>query len=132
MDIIHEKVYEGFHTKIVQYNIRIGMSLFIFTEIMFFFSFFFAFFYLSLTPSIMIGSEWPADLINIPDAFGIALLNTGILLTSGIAITLSHHELRRGKKLSLSIIYLIICILLAFIFLLGQFIEYLQSPFAYF
>lgn len=121
-----------FIQKLYNIYIRIGMSLFIFSEIMFFFSFFFAFFYLSLTPSIMIGSEWPADLINIPDAFGIALLNTGILLTSGIAITLSHHELRSGKKLSLSIIYLIICILLAFIFLLGQFIEYLQSPFAYF
>jgi len=79
----------------------------------------------------MIGSEWPADLINIPDAFGIALLNTGILLTSGIAVTLSHHYIRKGKN-GVSMVYLIICILLSLIFLFGQFMEYLQSPFAYF
>jgi cytochrome c oxidase subunit 3 len=127
-----KKFMKVFIQKLFNLYIRIGMSLFILTEIMFFFSFFFAFFYLSLTPSIMIAIGMASRFNKHTRCIGIALLNTGILLTSGIAITLSHHELRKGKKLSLSIIYLIICILLAFIFLLGQFIEYLQSPFAYF
>lgn len=65
-DIIDEKLISGYHTKIVQFNLRIGMILFIFSEVMFFFSFFFGLFYLSLTPSIAIGSEWPPDLIKIP------------------------------------------------------------------
>jgi heme/copper-type cytochrome/quinol oxidase subunit 3 len=40
LDIIREATFEGYHTLIVQSGIYFGMSLFILSEIMFFFSFF--------------------------------------------------------------------------------------------
>lgn len=39
-DIIIEATYEGYHTFKVQQGIRLGMCLFIVSELMFFFSFF--------------------------------------------------------------------------------------------
>jgi heme/copper-type cytochrome/quinol oxidase subunit 3 len=43
-DVIREAMYEGQHTDIVQQGIRMGMLLFIVSEIMFFFAFFWGFF----------------------------------------------------------------------------------------
>jgi cytochrome c oxidase subunit 3 len=54
-DIITESTYEGHHTMKVQKGIRIGMCLFIASEVMFFFSFFWAFFHLSLSPAVALG-----------------------------------------------------------------------------
>jgi cytochrome c oxidase subunit 3 len=51
-DITYEATFEGHHTRKVQQGLRIGMVLFIVSEVMFFFSFFFAFFHASLSPSI--------------------------------------------------------------------------------
>jgi cytochrome c oxidase subunit 3 len=54
-DIIVESTYEGNHTFKVQEGIRLGMFLFILSEVMFFFSFFWGFFHCSLAPSVGIG-----------------------------------------------------------------------------
>jgi len=43
-DIVRESTYEGNHTHMVQLGHRMGMILFIVSEIMFFFAFFWAFF----------------------------------------------------------------------------------------
>jgi len=43
-DVIREATFEGQHTHSVQSGIRLGMILFIVSEVMFFFSFFWAFF----------------------------------------------------------------------------------------
>jgi cytochrome c oxidase subunit 3 len=43
-DIVREGTFEGQHTAAVQKGLRIGMILFIVSEIMFFFAFFWAFF----------------------------------------------------------------------------------------
>ena len=43
-DIIREGTYEGHHTSLVQLGLRMGMALFIISEVMFFFGFFWAFF----------------------------------------------------------------------------------------
>jgi cytochrome c oxidase subunit 3 len=45
----------GHHTRQVKQGIKLGMCLFIVSEIMFFFSFFWAFFHVSLSPSVGIG-----------------------------------------------------------------------------
>ena len=55
-DIIREAFLLGQHSKIVQKSLRIGVILFIVSEIMFFSSFFWAFFHSSLAPTIEIGS----------------------------------------------------------------------------
>jgi len=43
-DVIREGTFEGQHTFIVQKGLRMGMLLFIISEVMFFFAFFWAFF----------------------------------------------------------------------------------------
>jgi len=43
-DITREGTFEGNHTTFVQIGLRMGMALFIVSEVMFFFSFFWAFF----------------------------------------------------------------------------------------
>ena len=58
-DVIREGTIEGQHTFVVQRGLRLGMLLFIVSEIMFFFAFFWAFFHSSFNPSHMIGGVWP-------------------------------------------------------------------------
>lgn len=47
---------QGYHTTKVQKGLRMGMLLFILSEIMLFFAFFWAFFHFSLVPSVNIGN----------------------------------------------------------------------------
>jgi hypothetical protein len=47
-DVVREASYEGQHTYFVERSMRMGMVLFIVSEIMFFFAFFWAFFILVL------------------------------------------------------------------------------------
>lgn len=54
-DVIREGTFQGCHTSVVQAGLRLGMILFIVSEVMFFFSFFWAFFHSSLSPTIEIG-----------------------------------------------------------------------------
>lgn len=112
-DIIREAVYEGQHTKQVQLGLRNGMLLFIFSELLFFISFFWAFFHSALAPTPEIGSLWPPLGIETINAWGIPLLNTIILLTSGATITWAHHSIVFGDRQN-AILSLIITIALAF------------------
>nr|YP_010507828.1 cytochrome c oxidase subunit 3 [Phytophthora capensis]UXG55937.1 cytochrome c oxidase subunit 3 [Phytophthora capensis] len=128
-DIVREAVYEGQHTKQVQLGLRNGMLLFIFSELLFFVSFFWAFFHSALAPTPEIGSLWPPLGIETVNAWGIPLLNTIILLSSGATITWAHHSIVFGDREN-SILSLIITILLAFFFTLIQAYEYIESTFS--
>jgi len=127
-DVIREATFSGSHTKIVYNGIRIGIILFIISEVLFFISFFWAYFHISLSPDLEIGQLWPPKGINPFNPYDIPLLNTIILISSGLTITWSHHAIininfkERFIRLSLTI-------LLGIYFTIIQIIEYKGSSF---
>ena len=127
-DIIKESAYLGFHTRLVQTGIKLGFYLFVVSEVFVFFSVFFAFFYVSLSPNIEIGCVFPSIGIIAFDPWSIPLLNTTILLTSGVTLTWSHHSMVKGSR-SETIIGLSLTIALGIIFTLFQYIEYVEATF---
>jgi len=92
-DIITEASYLGAHTDKVQKGISLGVVLFIISEVFFFISIFWAYFHSSLAPAIEIGSEWPPKGIEPVDASEVPTANTTLLLSSGSAVTVTHHSL---------------------------------------
>lgn len=128
-DIIREATFEDQHTYSVQRGLRLGMVLFIVSEIMFFFAFFWAFFHSSLSPTMEIGGVWPPLSIQPIEAIGIPLTNTFLLLSSGATVTWAHHALTSRAKRQ-AIVSLILTILLAVVFTSLQVLEYCDAPFS--
>ena len=128
-DIIREATYEGNHTSLVQKGLKTGMLLFILSEIMFFFGFFWAFFHSALAPVPDLGSLWPPLGISTISAWGIPLLNTIILLSSGVTVTWAHHAIVCGDRKNV-LIALSSTIGLAIIFTFIQVFEYIESSFS--
>jgi cytochrome c oxidase subunit 3 len=127
-DVVREATYEGRHTEAVQRGLRIGVVLFIVSEVMFFVSFFWAFFHSSLAPAIEIGSIWPPNGIETLNPWGVPLLNTYILLYSGVTITAAHHFILGGQWTN-ALNSLFQTVVLAVLFTSLQFFEYLEAPF---
>nr|AKK32510.1 cytochrome c oxidase subunit III [Aenictopecheidae sp. PJ-2015] len=127
-DIIREGTYQGKHTTSVTMNLKIGMMLFIVSEVFFFVSFFWGFFHSSLAPTIEIGMKWPPNSIMPFNPMQIPLLNTLILLSSGFTITWSHHSLL-NKNYKQTMISLMMTIILGIYFTMLQGYEYIESNF---
>lgn len=114
---------QGFHTRKVQLGLRLGMVLFIASEVMFFFAFFWAFFHFSLVPSIAIGSIWPPTGTQVLNVWGLPLVNTLLLLTSGVTITIAHAYILRNNNDGF-FWYLFLTVILGVTFLFCQAYEY--------
>jgi len=128
-DTQREGTWLGSHTLFVRNGLKIGIILFILSEILFFSAFFWAFFHSSLAPTVQIGSTWPPKGIIPLDPYGVPLLNTLILLLSGITLTFAHHALRMNEVFY-QIIGLWITIILAVEFTIYQGMEYINAPFS--
>ena len=125
--VVLQESKTGHHTVSVRKGLKYGMIFFIVSEVMFFFAFFWAFFHVSLSPSIAIGGIWPPQSIQALEIWGLPLVNTLLLLSSGITITLAHRALlttNNRQSYDLFDTYLWGTILLGLTFLLCQGIEY--------
>jgi cytochrome c oxidase subunit 3 len=136
-----------------QYNSRVdasfrwSMSWFIFSEVMFFAAFFGALFYARVISMPWLGdldhksflwpdflAQWgkgsgPAGLIEEYKTMGpfwIPTINTALLLTSGVTLTIAHHALRESNRGKLNF-WLAATILLGFIFVGFQAYEYIHA-----
>ncbi len=126
-DVVHEAQVEQVHTDVVRHGLRVGVGLFIASEVMFFVAFFWAFFNsgLLVNPSI---KQWPPANIEPMETWGIPFLNTLILLSSGLAVNWAHHSLRQGDRRGLAQ-GLGLAIVLGFSFLGLQAYEYGHAAF---
>nr|YP_009648553.1 cytochrome c oxidase subunit III [Tetraphleps aterrimus]QCE31840.1 cytochrome c oxidase subunit III [Tetraphleps aterrimus] len=127
-DITREGTFQGNHTLKVSNGLKLGMILFIISEILFFVSFFWGFFHSSLSPSIDIGMMWPPSGIKTFNPMQIPLLNTMILLSSGVTITWAHHSLME-MNFSKTTQGLTMTVILGFYFSILQAYEYWESSF---
>ncbi len=133
----------GQHNLAVDTSFRWSMSWFIFSEVMFFASFFGALYYsrvYSLPDLSALHSKilWPAftgawpsvgpaglipNIKEAMDPWPIPTINTALLLSSGLTLTISHHALRANHRKN-AIFWMVLTLILGFTFLLCQAYEY--------
>ena len=132
----------------VDLSYRWGMGWFIFSEVLFFAAFFGALFYIRIFSVPWLGGEgaggvatgpvlwpgfdavWPTNgpgdiggaFETIP-AFGLPALNTVILLSSGVTVTLAHHALKHANRRGL-VGWLFATVALGLVFLFVQGTEF--------
>ena len=148
-DQINESVGGKYNSQ-VDRSFRMGMLWFIFSEVMFFAAFFGALFYARMFSVPWLGGEgagaatheflwsgfdaaWPTNGPNelngafqtIP-AWGIPLLNTLLLLASGITLTIAHHALKAGERGKI-LFWLAATVVLGAIFMYFQIYEYTHA-----
>jgi len=150
-DVIREGFFEGCHTIVVMYGLRLGMALFIVSEVMFFLAFFWAFFHSSIAPVYQIGCVWPPVDYPVIDPFAIPFFNTVILVFSGLTLTLAHLNFllqdgsfnkkilstlnvmpfqRTYHPLQDTFFFFVLTIILAFLFTFLQLTEYRLADFS--
>ena len=139
-----------FYNDAVDRSFRMGMMWFIFSEVMFFAAFFGALWYARNFSVPWLGGEgtraltkilrgdnyeaaWPTDGpgdvggdFDVIPAFGLPAINTAILLTSGLTITIAHHAIKSGNRAVLNI-FLAATFLLGFVFVYLQGTEYIEA-----
>lgn len=128
-DVLRERLI-GYHNHKLELSLRIGILLFILSEVFFFVSFFWAYFDSSVSPVVDIGMQWPPKGIIPLSVYSVPLLNTVILLRRGVSVTWAHHSITNNfyKK---SLVAITITVLLGIYFLLIQYVEYCEARFSF-
>jgi len=129
-DVALEGAILGLHTEDVEKGLRYGMLLFIASEVFFFVSFFWAFFHRSLAPAVEVGGNWPPIGIIPFNPFEVPLLNTIILLSSGVTVTWAHHRIIDNKH-SEAFQRLALTVILGLYFTALQALEYYEASFRF-
>jgi cytochrome c oxidase subunit 3 len=127
-DVAREATFMGHHTSYVAKGLRYGILLFILSEVCFFIAFFWAFFHRRLAPTPELGCCWPPVGIKPINPFRVPLLNTAVLLASGVTVTWAHHRIIEGNRRN-TIQALILTIALGAYFTVLQLGEYQSAPF---
>lgn len=135
--VVKEAIADKAHNSVVQNGLRIGMALFILSEIMFFFAFFFSYFKSAIFPvGILDGvwvtekGTWPPAGIKTFDPWDLPLLNTLILLLSGTTVTWAHYSLLENNREDFKT-GLALTVGLGFLFTICQILEYAHAPFKF-
>lgn len=135
-DVITEGRIGKHHSKEVRSGLRLGMMLFIVSEVMFFFAFFFSFFFSSFFPTGILDGFWvvsegkfPPDSIKTFDPWDLPFMNTLILLLSGTTITWAHYAVENNDQKN-SVKALAITIILGISFTCFQIYEYHHAAFS--
>jgi len=149
-DAAHESE-SGAYSRKIDLSFRWSMSWFIFSEVMFFGAFFTALWWMRAhsVPSLAgvdNGLLWPGFKALWPSAgpgitaspagiiepfetmtpFWLPTINTGLLLTSGITLTIAHHMLREGHRAK-TILWMWITVILGATFVVVQGYEYFHA-----
>ncbi len=129
-------------------SFRMSMAWFIFSEVMFFAAFFGALFYArtfsgpwlgdigSATNTVLYSHfdyVWPnngpgnlgGDYLQM-GWFGLPLINTLLLLTSGVTCTMAHHAIQKGHRETM-VKWLLATVILGFVFVACQGFEYYEA-----
>ena len=148
-EVISESEGGRYNTQ-VGMSFRMGMFWFIFSEVMFFAAFFGALFYSRNMAIPWLGGEsnnfftnimlwqgyestWPTNGpgnvggdYETMSPFGLPLINTALLLTSSVTLTIAHHAVLSGQR-SLVKFFLAATFILGFIFVFLQAEEYIEA-----
>nr|WP_319948309.1 cytochrome c oxidase subunit 3 [uncultured Shimia sp.] len=123
------------HTPVVQIGLRYGFILFIMSEVMFFAAWFWTFFKHAMYPmgpdSPAIDGVWPPAGIETFDPWHLPLINTLILLCSGMAATWAHHALAHENNRKDMKWGLILSVALGVLFTIFQAYEYSHAAFGF-
>ncbi|MGI9319852.1 MAG: cytochrome c oxidase subunit 3 [Thiogranum sp.] len=148
-NVISESV-DGMYNSQVDMSFRMGMFWFIFSEVMFFAAFFGALFYSRNMAVPWLGGDsnnfftnmmlwggfesgWPTNgpgkvggEYQVMEPWGLPLINTAILLTSSVTLTIAHHALIENRR-TLVKVFLAATFLLGFVFVFLQMEEYIHA-----
>lgn len=107
-----------------------GIILFITSEVIFFVSFFWCYFDFVLVVDAELGRVWPPKGIQRINPFRVPLLNTLILLSSGVTITWRHFSILYNDWFY-AVVTLIATLVLGVYFLFIQYQEYVDATYTF-
>lgn len=128
-DIVSERSYLGIHVNSVSNSILISIKMFIFSEVIFFVGFFWSLYYTMYCGERIIGMVFPPLGVEVLDPYRIPLLNTVLLLSSGVTVTWGHHSIGSGMY-SDAANGILVSVMLGIIFLMCQIVEYNNAVFS--
>nr|YP_009935111.1 Cox3 [Metschnikowia kipukae]QNS22953.1 Cox3 [Metschnikowia kipukae] len=127
-DVVAESTYLGDHTKAVKTGLTQGFYLFVVSEMLMFSSLFWAYLHSSLNPTMEMGMAWPPAGMEAISPSELPLLNTIMLLASGVTITMGHHALMNSNRKDTLYGFIFTTLLMA-LFVMLQGLEYMFSSF---